>query len=93
MSSSVSYEKTYSPISEELTEITIAGLTLKRGDILEIREGKNVLTVEFLGYNKFLNVFHVRETSDHSEMLIPYKNIKRLTKLEIPKKSEVSNEP
>lgn len=77
----MSYFETYTrPSEQEEHSVTIAGLKLKQGDILTVKIGRDTIDVEFIGYNKFLFIFHVKRLDDYSEMLIPYKHIKYIIK-------------
>ena len=63
-----------------LEEVTIAGLTLRKGDIIEIVMGRRTIVGEFKGFDKMLYAFYVRELETDIERIIPYKYVKMISK-------------
>jgi hypothetical protein len=60
-------------------EVEIAGITFRRGDVVEIGVGRQRYIGTFLGFDRSLYVVSVK--CDDNEMVIPYKNIKYMRKL------------
>jgi len=66
---------------ERLTRsrITIAGITLNAGDVIEVSIGRNRYVGVFLGFNVGMYCLALR-TEDGDNMIIPYKSIKYIRK-------------
>jgi len=60
-------------------EISIAGLTLREGDAIEIGLGRQRIECIFRGFDRVLYCFYVETESN--EMVIPYKSIKYIRKM------------
>jgi hypothetical protein len=60
-------------------EVEIAGITFKKGDVVEVGVGRQRYIGTFLGFDRSLYVVSVK--CDDNEMVIPYKNIKYMRKL------------
>jgi hypothetical protein len=60
-------------------EVEIAGITFRKGDVVEIGVGRQRYIGTFLGFDRSLYVVSVK--CDDNEMVIPYKNIKYMRKL------------
>ena len=63
-----------------LEEVTVAGLKLKKGDIVEIVMGRRTIVGEFQGFDRMLYAFYIREIDTNIDRVIPYKYIKMVSK-------------
>lgn len=56
-------------------EVTIAGVKLSEGDLIEVGYSRRVIVGTFIAYDRLLHALSLR-LDDGSEMIIPYKNVK-----------------
>jgi hypothetical protein len=64
-------------------EVNIAGMILKKGDIIEIGLGRNKIDAELLGFDRILYCFYVKDKATGDEMIIPYKSTRYVRKKKV----------
>ncbi len=76
-----SYAERFLAINLDIAEeLCIAGITIKRGDIIEIAYGRNKSAVgRFIAFDCRLYAISL-ETASGEQIIIPYKYIKYITK-------------